>query len=289
MTQPTPQNKSTFDLPLSSGRIRARRVGPANAPLVLLIHGLSAHMHSFDFIIDQLAEPDRQFVAVDLRGRGQSDITPEGTYGLHAHCRDVLEIATLLGADQFDLIGWSMGALIGIGLGHSAPQRLRRLILIDHAGKMDPGPIEKINKGLDRLDIVVDKPSTYIDAIRLGGSISPWTDFWEHYYTYELGPCQGGYRATTSKSACLEDLRSLRSEDFESMWASITMPAMLVRCQLPVGGGFIVPEAELTKIRLAVPHMQMVRADRDHYTVMVDPDAATAMKAFLATNLPRAE
>ncbi len=277
-------SESTFDLVLSSGRIRARRVGPANAPLVLLIHGLSAHMHSFDFIIDQLAAPDRQLVAVDLRGRGQSDITPDGSYGLHAHCRDVLEMASLLGAGQFDLIGWSMGALIGIAIASRAPQRLRRLILIDHAGKMDPGPIEKINKGLDRLQIVVDQPSDYINAIRLGGSISPWNSFWEHYYAYELGPCQDGYRATTSKAACLEDLHSLRSENFESMWPSITMPAMLVRCELPVGGGFIVPANELDKIRQAVPHLQIVRAAGDHYTVMVDPQTAAAMKAFLAHN-----
>ena len=275
-------SESEFDLQLASGRIRARRVGSPTAPLVLFIHGLSAHLHSFDYIIDQLAGRNLQLVAVDLRGRGRSDMTEPGSYGLEAHCRDVLDIATLLGAEKFDLVGWSMGALIGIAVAATAPQRLHRLVLIDHAAAMDPGPVEKIGKGLERLDVVVDRPETYLNAIRLAGGINPWSPFWDTYYRYELHQVAGGFTPSTSKAACQEDLGSLRSADFHTLWAGISMPALLIRCQVPIAGGFIVPERERDRMQQVVSHLQVAEVPYDHYIVMVSPETARLVDNFLS-------
>ena len=271
---------SVFDLSLTSGRVRVSRHGSAQAPLVILVHGLSAHMHSFDTIIEKLADQNLQLVAVDLRGRGRSEITPAGTYGLDAHSRDVLEIASLLGAEQFDLIGWSMGALIGIGIANLAPQRLRRLVLIDHAGKMDAGPVEKIRKGLERLDVIVDRPSTYLDAMRLAGSISPWSSFWDNYYRYELGPYQQGFKPTTSKMACTEDLNELMRVDFSVLWKNLTMPALLIRCLIPIADGYIVPASERDQLQLAVPSITIAEFDCDHYSIMNSLQAIDSIRAF---------
>jgi len=270
-----------FDLQLSSGRIRARRTGSPTAPLVLLIHGLSAHLHSFDFLVERLSAQNLQLVAVDLRGRGRSEITPPGTYGLDAHSRDVLEIATLLGAEQFDLVGWSMGAVIGLGVAALAPQRLRRLVLIDHAGHMDAGPTEKILKGLERLDLVVEQPSIYLEAIRLGGSIKPWSAFWDNYYRYELQPVEHGYQPSTDRLACLDDLRSLEAEDFQSLWLKVSAPTLLIRCLVPVNGGHIVPEQVRDQIRQAIPQLQIAELPVDHYIVLVSDSTATLIAGFL--------
>ncbi|MET3108091.1 pimeloyl-ACP methyl ester carboxylesterase [Oxalobacteraceae bacterium GrIS 2.11] len=272
-----------FDLALRSGRVTARRVGSQQAPLVLLIHGLSAHLHSFDYLVDQLAGQDLQLVALDLRGRGRSDITAPGSYGMQAHARDVLEIATLLGADQFDIVGWSMGALIGIVAANLAPQRVRRLVLIDHAGKMDASPVEKISLGLNRLDVVVDRPADYLDAIRLAGGIVPWSPFWDHFYSYELGPYQQGYKPTSDKAACLEDLHDLMKIDFQAQWKNLTMPTLLVRCQKPVGGGFIVPASERDLMQKIAPDLGVAEFDFDHYKIMESSAAANTIKEFLRT------
>src|SRR5882762_6307934 len=101
-----------FDLMLRSGRVHAQRFGPADAPLVLCVHGLSGNMHAFDYLAERIVRADRQVVAFDLRGRGRSEITPPGSYGLAAHARDALEVADQLGAERFDYVGWSLGALI---------------------------------------------------------------------------------------------------------------------------------------------------------------------------------
>jgi pimeloyl-ACP methyl ester carboxylesterase len=102
------------------------------------VHGLSANMHAFDYLAERLAGEDRQLVAFDLRGRGRSETTPSGSYGLAAHARDALEMADRFGAERFDFVGWSLGALIGLTAAGMAGERLRTLTLIDHCGTVDP-------------------------------------------------------------------------------------------------------------------------------------------------------
>src|SRR5919199_948487 len=136
-----------FDIALSSGTVHAARWGAPDALLAFCVHGLSANLHGFDFLAERIAGPERQVVAIDLRGRGRSEITPPGTYGLTAHAQDVLEAATALGADRFDLVGWSLGALIGITTAGLAAERLRTLTLIDHCGRADPAADAAVRQG----------------------------------------------------------------------------------------------------------------------------------------------
>jgi pimeloyl-ACP methyl ester carboxylesterase len=278
---PVTRSEDLFDLTLPSGRVKCRRIGAEDQPLTVLVHGLSAHMHGFDQVAERLASPGRCLVMIDLRGRGRSEITASGSYGLDSHCSDVLEVASRRGAERFDLVGWSMGALIGILAANRAPGRIRRLVLIDHAGRMDPEAVGKIVKGLMRLDMVVETRADYVAAIRAAGAISAWTPFWERYFDYELGPFDEGFKPTTSRAACLEDLEDTQRRDWPSLWSGVKAPALLVRCQNPLGGGFIVPESVRDAIKRAIPLIRVVEDSSDHYTVMTSEPAARAMRAFL--------
>lgn len=83
-----------FDLDLVSGRLYAQRFGDPDAPLVLAVHGLSANMRGFDHLAPFLVgDGEHQVVAVDLRGRGGSECTAPGTYGLESHARDMFKVA----------------------------------------------------------------------------------------------------------------------------------------------------------------------------------------------------
>ncbi|MGH8588386.1 MAG: hypothetical protein ACREXX_03300 [Gammaproteobacteria bacterium] len=46
--------------------MHAERIGVPDAPLVILLHGLSAHLHGFDYVVERLTALDRQPVALDL-------------------------------------------------------------------------------------------------------------------------------------------------------------------------------------------------------------------------------
>lgn len=270
-----------LDLDLPGGRLHAQRFGAEGDDLVLCAHGLSANMHGFDFLAARLAGPGRQVVALDLRGRGRSETTPPGTYGLPAHARDVLDAASTLGAQRFALLGWSMGALIGLHVAAQAPERLEALVLLDHAGREDEAAVAAVRKGLDRLDAVVPDERTYLDAIRAVGAAVPWDEHWERFYRYELGPVQGGLSPVTSKAAALEDLDARGSHDVGQLWAGVTMPVLLVRATEPLGGGLIVPADQRDAFAAAVPHAQVIDVDRNHYGVMTDDRVAEAVAALL--------
>lgn len=263
-----------FELDLPGGRLHAQRFGRRDAPLVLAVHGLSANMHAFDYLAEHLvAQRDRQVVAVDLRGRGRSDVTPPGTYGLEAHARDVLDAASVLGAERFDWMGWSLGALIGIVACNIEPSRIRSLGLIDHAGSADRSAIEAVVAGLNRLDLEVADSESYVQKIAGVSPIRPFTDFWRRYFAYEFG--------RTNKVACLEDVTDASNYDWPARWSDVTMPAALVRCTQPLNGGFVVPEAVAIHIAATLPALTRIDVEADHFAVMTRPSTAAALGALI--------
>jgi pimeloyl-ACP methyl ester carboxylesterase len=270
-----------LDLTLSSGTVHARCSGPVGAPLVLCVHGLSANMHAFDYLAERLAGADRQLVAFDLRGRGRGEITPPGSYGLAAHARDALEVAEQLGAERFDYVGWSLGALIGITAAGFAAERLRSLTMIDHCGTVDAAAYTAVRNGLNRLDAVVDDPADYLAGVRGGGVVTPWNEYWEQVYRYELGERGQRFSPVTSKAACQEDLEYASTGEVTASWAKVTMPALLLRATVPFGGGLVVSEADAVTFQRAAPGLRVIEVDRNHFGIMTHDGAATAIRELL--------
>jgi pimeloyl-ACP methyl ester carboxylesterase len=274
-----------FDLTLASGRVHARRWGAADAPLLLCVPGLSANLNSFAYLADGLAGPERQVVAFDLRGRGRSDVTAPGTYGWDNHARDVLDVATALGADEFDIAGWSLGALIAMRIAVLAGERLRTVALIDHAGPASPAALEPVRSGLGPLDIAVETPAEYVQKVRSGGVIEPWSAFWDTCYSYELRQLPDGrWRSLTSRAAAEEDLYQRWPRDWSPYWRALTMPAVVLRAMAPMNGEPLIPSAAIEALRLVNPSVRVVEApDSNHFTCMVDPATLTAVTDTLAS------
>jgi pimeloyl-ACP methyl ester carboxylesterase len=271
------------DLNLPSGRIRARRWGDEGAPLLLCVHGLSANLCAFTYLAEQLESRDRQIVAIDLRGRGRSDVTPPGSYGLDNHARDILDVATALAADEFDLAGWSLGALISMRVALRKGDRLRSVTLIDHAGPADAAALVPIRSGLVRLDAVVPTPDAYLEAIRSGGVIDPWSGFWDAYYSYELEHRpDGSWSPSTSRAAAEEDLYQRWPGDWSDHWRALTMPTLLVRAMKPLNGALIVPDRAVDAFAATNPEVRVVETpESNHFTCIIDPRTLAAMEDLL--------
>jgi pimeloyl-ACP methyl ester carboxylesterase len=264
---------ASFDLNLRSGRIHAHRWGVEGAPLLLCIHGLSANLCAFTLLAERLASRDRQVVAIDLRGRGRSEITPPGTYGLDNHARDVVDVASALGANEFDLAGWSLGALISMRVALREGRLLRSVTLIDHAGPSDAAPLAPIRSGLARLDAVVPRPDDYVQTIRAAGVIDPWSPFWDAYYTYELEQLpDGSWSPSTSRAAAEEDMYQDWPRDWSDHWRALTMPTVLVRALKPLNGALVVPDHAVEALLAANPAVRVVNTpETNHFTCIVDP------------------
>lgn len=271
----------TLEIP--SGRIAAVAHGEPGAPVVLCVHGLSANARSWDEIATDLAESGRRVVAVDLRGRGHSDITPPGSYGLAGHAADVLAIADAVGAEVFDYAGWSMGALIGILAASTGAGRLRRLVLIDHSGRADEGALAAVRAGLKRLQHeVVDDPGEYLRARRDGGFIEQWMDQWDAMYRREIERCADGrWRARTSGQACLEDFDDGLPRDWQQAWRALAMPSLLVRALRPINGGLIVPADQRDALAAVARDLTVAEVDANHFDVMTHDETKSAVRRHL--------
>jgi pimeloyl-ACP methyl ester carboxylesterase len=140
-----------FDIRLTSGRLRVRRWGAAEAPVVVCVPGLSANLCGFDRLAERLAGDTLQLVAIDLRGRGCSEVTSAGSYGWRNHARDVLGVADAVGAPSFAIIGQSSGAAIAMTCAQLEPSRVERLVLVDLVGSPDERSVVPVVASVGRL------------------------------------------------------------------------------------------------------------------------------------------
>ena len=120
------------DCVIAAGGIRlAYRVwGVPDAPPLLLLHGLGEGAADWAGVAPAFAK-DWRVYGPDLRGHGRSDWP--GEYSVELMAADALGFLDTLELDRVDLVGHSMGGLVGYLLAGDHPQRVGRLILEDVA------------------------------------------------------------------------------------------------------------------------------------------------------------
>ena len=278
---PTP-GVTSLDVELASGRLHAEERGPAGESLVIAVPGLSANLRGFDFLAERLAARWR-VVALDLRGRGHSEVTLPGTYGWANHARDVIGVADALGVEEFVVLGQSMGAFVAMEVARQAPGRLRAAVLLDACGQPDPETIAPIRAAVERLGAVYPSFAGYLALVQQLGTVRPWSPYWERYFRYELADVPGGVRARSDRAAVLEDADYGEQHSPRALWANLTMPVLLARATQPLVGesGFIVPVAERDAFLAAVRSASLVEIDANHYGINTHPATAEAIEAFL--------
>ena len=270
-----------LDLQVPGGRLRARRFGDGGRPLVIGIPGLTANLVSLERL--GAAQP---MVGLDLRGRGMSDVTERGTYGWDNHARDVLAAATALGADRFRIVGWSMGAFVGMAAARQAGDRIEKMVLIDALGPVSEQVVNLIRMSVNRLGTVYPSLEEYLKLVRSTGLIDPWDESWDRYFAYELQEVEGGVTSRTSRDAIEEDIEhGERAQDPEPYWRALTMPTLVVRATRPLVPGtdadLITPRL-LERFRETVPAAEIAEVDANHYGVGTHPETARLVREFLA-------
>jgi pimeloyl-ACP methyl ester carboxylesterase len=279
-----------FDLQIPSGRIHAQRIGGDDAPLVLCLPGLSANMKSFDFLLERLGGDGRRLVAVDLRGRGKSEVTAPGTYGWVNHARDVFALADALGAERFSLIGSSMGGAVALACAQADASRIERVALIDICGRPDESVLAPIGASVNRLGAVYPSAEAFIALVRQIGTVEPWSTYWERYFHYDLVAVEGGVAARSDRQAVMEDgafgagaFAFGEDSAVHGLWRHLTMPVLLLRAtrELLPGFGHVVPEAERDRFVAAVPDVRVVEVDANHYGINTHEASAAAIAEFL--------
>jgi pimeloyl-ACP methyl ester carboxylesterase len=113
--------------------VHYRDEGPRGAPVVMLLHGSNADLHTWDAWTADLAR-DHRVIRFDQIGHGLTGADPGGGYAPQTFADDVGRMADKLGVGRFVLAGNSMGGGIALRFALAHPERLDGLVLIDSAG-----------------------------------------------------------------------------------------------------------------------------------------------------------
>lgn len=154
---------------------------------LLCLAGLTRNSRDFSFLAPHIN--DLRMIAMDYRGRGQSDHDPDFmNYNILREGLDAIELLDHLGLKRVTILGTSRGGLIAMALAASHPDRLAGVVL------NDVGPVIEA-EGIAKIMDYVGKPpvaKTYDEAAEAlqkimepqfpGVPLSIWRRQVEHQY-----------------------------------------------------------------------------------------------------------
>ncbi|WP_328831696.1 alpha/beta hydrolase [Thermaurantiacus tibetensis] len=127
-------NAASQFLDLAPGfAVHVRDEGPRDAPVLLLLHGSNASLHTWEPWVERLGQ-DYRVVTLDLQGHGLTGPIPSGCYTGSCMAETVERVRARLGIERMAVGGNSMGGLVAIRYALAHPERVSALILVDSAG-----------------------------------------------------------------------------------------------------------------------------------------------------------
>jgi pimeloyl-ACP methyl ester carboxylesterase len=105
---------------------------------LLLLHGMSSSLHTWDSVVLQLATQKR-VISLDLPGFGLTGPSPENTYNFDYYNKFIDSFSRRLQIKRFTLVGNSMGGAIAWHYSLHNPAAISSLILIDAVGYPSKG------------------------------------------------------------------------------------------------------------------------------------------------------
>lgn len=148
---------STF-LPLDGMQVHLRDEGPRDDPTpILLLHGTSDSLHTWDGWTPLLVASGRRVIRVDLPGFGLTGPFPDGDHRIAAYPRFASHLLDALDVRRAVVAGNSFGGQVALELALAQPDRIERLVLVDalayprSASKVPIGFVVASLPGVNRL------------------------------------------------------------------------------------------------------------------------------------------
>lgn len=141
----------------------------SSTPSVLMLHGGGQNRFSWKKTGQVLASQGLHVVAMDSRGHGDSDRSPDATYTIEALSADTSKVIAQIDRPVV-LIGASMGGLTGMLTARQAgPEQVVKLVLVDVVPRYDKDGSARIRDfmfshvhGFDSLEQAADAVAAYL-------------------------------------------------------------------------------------------------------------------------------
>ena len=121
--------------------VHVRDTGPRDAPVLVLLHGSNASLHTWEPWAKRLQTGFR-VVRFDLPGHGLTGPNPSGRYDSAAFLDAIDRTVRALGLTRFALAGNSMGGGFAWRYASAHPDKVSALILVDASGAPSREPVE---------------------------------------------------------------------------------------------------------------------------------------------------
>jgi pimeloyl-ACP methyl ester carboxylesterase len=205
----------------------------SDRPSILMLHGGGQNRHSWKNTGQVLADTGFHVIALDSRGHGDSDRSPDAEYDFDTLTADVMAVLDQI-ARPVILIGASMGGLTGILVADQAgPERVTRLVLVDVVPRFEKNGSARIRDfmfsglhGFASLEEAADAVAAYLphrpkprspEGLKKNLRLRDgrWYWHWDPAFMTKPG-----------------DDPELRTENFERAAADLTIPVLLIRGKL---------------------------------------------------------
>lgn len=126
---------------------RYLEAGPADAPVVVLLHGTAGSLENFCANYAEYALHFR-VIGIDMLGCGWTD-KPDFDYLIQDYANHVRGAMDALAVDSAAIVGVSLGSWVGAALAKAHPERVRKLVMVAPAGIItDPEEEKRVAEGV---------------------------------------------------------------------------------------------------------------------------------------------
>ena len=249
---------------------------------VVCLPGLTRNSRDFESLAEHLA-PAYRVLCPDLRGRGYSAHDPEWrNYHPATYVADTWRLLDALEIERCAIIGTSLGGLMAMLMAGESPQRLAGVVLNDIGCEVAPAGLERIVGYVGALPPVGNWQEAAAQAREVNGVAAPdlddadWLAFARRIYR-EDGQGVPRLDMDPNIGRALVEVGGTLADPWE-LFDGMRMPVLEIRGAL----SDVLTTDILEKMRARKPALQVVEiANRGHAPLLDEPDALTAIDAFL--------
>ena len=114
-------------------KVHYRDEGLIDGPTIVLVHGFSASLHTWEGWVSDL-KSDHRVISLDLPAHGLTGAPENYPMGIDQFVKVVHELTNYLGTEQFAIAGSSMGGATGWAFAQDHPEKVEGLILVGASG-----------------------------------------------------------------------------------------------------------------------------------------------------------
>ena len=250
-----------MNVPHETGRARSgglgifyRRLGKRGRTPVLIVHGLQ--YFSWDWLgVAQALGAEREVIAMDMRGFGDSDWSAQKDYSVPSMAADILAVLDHVEWPRAILLGHSMGGRSTTFFAAKNAQRASGLALIDYTPENAPAGTKRTT------ELVGNTPDSFpsLEAARAYLGPRKAAERYEHYLR-NLSVKRDPFFRDQFKRVLAGGERPKLGVDMWSLLSEVRCPILSVRGKR---SDMYAPET-VAKMKSANPRLEVVEVDAGH-------------------------